>query len=310
MSLSNFIKKANTKTKICLTLLLLLLFLNVKNGMLVDNTKIEGYKNKDKSKKKAKYYFNDTIYDDFYVNIYDKLLFNDNKIRYETKELIEIININNNSIILDIGCGLGHHCKVFKDNKAKCVGLDKSEAVIKRAKKNYPDCKFVKGDAKQMNLFDKEHFNVITTFYFSIYYFKDKHIFFKNCAYWLKPGGYLAIHLVDRDKFNPIIPAGDPLSIVSPQKYAKKRIDTSLVTFNNYKYKSQFLMNSKNKDNVTFKETFKFKDNTYRINEHKMYMEHSKQILSIAQKYGFSIIAKIDLLLCHYDYQYVYILQK
>ena len=45
------------------------------------------------------------------------MLFSDNKIRYECKELIKIVNINKNTIVLDIGCALGHHCKVFKDQK-------------------------------------------------------------------------------------------------------------------------------------------------------------------------------------------------
>ena len=66
----------------------------------------------------------------------------------------------------------------------------------------------------------------------------------------------------------------------------------------------------KKKNDVLFKETFKFKDNSYRVNEHKMYMEPSKEILSIALDMGFTIIAKLDLLLCSYDYQYIYILKK
>ena len=305
MNISTFLKKSNITTKLCLICLLMLLYLIIRKN-IIQPEKIEGYQNK--SDNKIKYYNNDTLYDDFYVNIYDKLLFNDNKIRYEIKELAKLLDINKDSIMLDIGSGMGHHCKAFKDLKAKCIGVDKSPAVIKKAKKNYPDCKFIQGDINNMRLFDKEKFNILTCFYFTIYYIKDKKQFFKNCYYWLKHGGCLAIHLVDRDKFNPIIPAGDPLVIVSPQKHAKERINTSLVTFNNYKYKSKFIMKEKN--DVLFKETFKFKDNSYRVNEHKMYMEHSKDILAIALDMGFTITAKLDLLLCNYDYQYIYILKK
>ena len=180
----------------------------------------------------------------------------------------------------------------------------------KLQKKNYPDCKFVKGDAKQMNLFDKEHFNVITTFYFSIYYFKDKHIFFKNCAYWLKPGGYLAIHLVDRDKFNPIIPAGDPLSIVSPQKYAKERLTKTKIALKDSDYESNFTLNKKN-NKGKFIETFtsKMNDNV-RQNEHTLYMEPQSHILSLAKEVGFFLKGKIDLKIIQYEYNYLYILQK
>jgi ubiquinone/menaquinone biosynthesis C-methylase UbiE len=302
------LKKLSTHIKICFILILVLLLINIRYPFTINNYAIEGYQNK--SKKRINYYYNFTIYDNFYINIYDKLLYNSSKLNYETKELIKIVNINKDTKLLDIGCCTGHHCKIFKDNKAKVIGLDKSKAAIKQAKKNYPKCKFVLGNTLNMDLFDKESFNVLTCFYFTLYYIKNKEQFFKNCYYWLKPGGYLAIHLVNRDKFNPIIPAGDPLFIVSPQKYAKKRITTSLVSFRTFKYKSKFIPNKVNKDIVYFKETFKFKDGSFRINEHKLFMNDSKQIISLAQKYGFTTIAKIDLLLCNYDYQYVYILQK
>ena len=36
------------------------------------------------------------------------------------------------------------------------------------------------------------------------------------------PGGYFVLHLVNRDKFDPILNTADPLHIVSAQKYAKK----------------------------------------------------------------------------------------
>ena len=71
--------------------------------------------------------------------------------------------------------------------------------------------------------FDQEAFSHITCLYFTIYYIKDKKRFFKNCFDWLMPTGHLAIHLVNRDKFDPIIEAGNPLHIVSPQKLCEKK---------------------------------------------------------------------------------------
>ena len=37
------------------------------------------------------------------------------------------------------------------------------------------------------------------------------------------PGGYLILHLVNRDKFDPILNAADPLHLVSAQKHAKEK---------------------------------------------------------------------------------------
>ena len=59
--------------------------------------------------------------------------------------------------------------------------------------------------------------------YFTMYYVKNKIQLIKNCYNWLRPGGYFIVHLVNREMFDPIINAGDPLTMVSAQKYAKKR---------------------------------------------------------------------------------------
>ena len=50
------------------------------------------------------------------------------------------------------------------------------------------------------------------------------------------PGGYLIVHLVDRESFDPILPPGNPLYVVSPQKYAKERITKTKVHFNDFIY--------------------------------------------------------------------------
>ena len=132
---------------------------------------------------------------------------------------------------------------------------------------------------------------------------------------WLTPGGFLAVHMVNRDKFDPILPAGNPFSIVSPQKYSKKRITTTTVKFDEFEYKSNFDMKdtieTMSDPNAIMKETFKNnKNGNVRQNEHKLYMLTQAEILDIAKEVGFIIDSKVDMLECQYDSQYVYILQK
>ena len=57
--------------------------------------------------------------------------------------------------------------------------------------------------------------------YILIYYIEDKKRFIDNCYNWLKPGGYFVVHLVNRDKFDPIVNSADPLHIVSAQSMQK-----------------------------------------------------------------------------------------
>ena len=249
------------------------------------------------------------IYDDFYVNIYDDLVFSKLKDNFEIGQIIENTNPTEDSYILDIGSGTGHHVKNISDNGYKAIGIDTSPAMIKKAKETYPDMEYQNIDALSTMAFPQDTFTHITCLYFTLYYIKDKRMFFNNCMSWLKSGGFLALHLVDRNKFDPIIPAGSPFGIVSPQNYTKKRITSSVVNFDQFEYKANFNLNEK--ENIAiFNETFKQNNGGVRQNEHKFYMETQKEILSMAKDAGFILDAKIDMMKCQYEDQFIYILQK
>ncbi|MCF7866904.1 methyltransferase domain-containing protein [Candidatus Woesearchaeota archaeon] len=52
-----------------------------------------------------------------------------------------------NQTILDVGCGPGNFCKILSEEGFEVTGIDYSEAMIKRAKKNCTKSKFLVGDA-------------------------------------------------------------------------------------------------------------------------------------------------------------------
>jgi ubiquinone/menaquinone biosynthesis C-methylase UbiE len=221
------------------------------------------------------------------------------------------------SRILDIGCGVGHHVNSLSANGIKAVqGIDISPAMIQQAKKNYPQNTFSVGDALEQMLFPSQSFTHITCLYFTIYYMRDKVQFFRNCFFWLQPGGYLVLHLVDPANFDPIIPAGDPFKFVSPQTYATERITSSVVQFDNIEYKSNFALQQDNNGlqtpNATLSETFKFTTPAGKVrkNEHQLYMPTEAEIINMAKAQGLVVLAKVDMVNCQYAYQYVYILQK
>ncbi len=252
---------------------------------------------------------NEEIYDDFYADIYDELVLSQQKNSYEIGEITNITKLNSNSVVLDVGSGTGHHVGLLTNKGINCEGLDNSEAMIKKAQENYTNANFKLGDVNSSMLYNDNTFTHITCFYFTIYYMKNKMQFFQNTFKWLMPGGYLIIHLVNKNKFSPLLPAGDPISVLNVQKYAKKRVDTSVVKFKEFSYKSHFIKDSGN--NYTFKELMKFDaDSKIRVNEHKLFMESQSNILSLAKDAGFIMLKKIDLLYCNYDDQYLYVLQK
>lgn len=298
--LKQFVKKASVLEKLLVGLMILLLLI-----CLVPRR--EGFKNKNKE---FETHGNDDIYDDFYADVYDNLLHSKKKNKYEVNQIIDVLDLEDDCDILDLGSGTGHQVELFNKNGFNCVGVDKSNAMVKKSKKNYPQNDYRVADFMNSSLYKPNSYDVITCFYFTIYYVEDKNTFLKNCLNWLRPGGYLVLHLVDRTKFDPIIPPSNPLLIVNAQKYAKKRITNSTVHFNRFRYDADFDL-KEDDDLAIFKEKFKFKkENKVRENEHRFFMEKHENIVALAKKSGFILNEKIDLMLTQYENQYLYVLKK
>lgn len=286
---------------VVLLLLLVLVFKGIKPKKFV-----EGFEQNDQFLFKT----GSQVYDDFYSDIYDYLVFNNLKDEYEVGEIINKTGPSSKSKILDIGSGTGHHVASLGAKGLDVIGIDISPSMVKKAKENFPDYRFEVGDALNSNQFEPESFTHILCMYFTIYYIEDKKTFFDNCFKWLMRGGYLIIHLVNRELFDPILPPGNPLLYVSPQRYAEKRITSTKVKFTDFSYSADFQLDEKN-DVAKFIEKFKNdSDGKVRKNEHIMYMPTINDILDEAQASGFIIESQIDLLQCQYEYQYLYVLIK
>lgn len=302
-SISNIYNKMSNFGKILIFVTLFLILIVLFKS--INTTNKEGYEQNDAFLFKQ----GNEIYDDFYVDIYDHLVFNNLKNNYEIGEISNKTVANSKSVILDVGCGTGHHVDKLSQYNLDVIGIDISPSMVSKAKENYPNYKFLIGDVLEVSNFQNNQFTHIICLYFTIYYFEDKTQFFNNCMNWLMPGGTLIVHLVNREKFDPILPPGNPLYIVSPQKYSKERITKTKITFNDFVYSSNFELEPE-KDVATFHEKFKFNNGKVRKQEQKLYMNSENDIINMAQDAGFLIKGKIDLVNCAYEYQYLYILVK
>ncbi len=299
------IKKMNVWSKSVLFLSILLLTIIAVNKYQ-EPIGVEAFTQREKYVLKQ----NNDIYDDFYCDIYDDLVLDEVKNKYEVDEIVRTTNLNSSGMLLDVGCGTGQHAKRFSDLGVKVYGIDKSESMVNKSKENCPDGVFKQGDALNKLMYRSNIFSHASCLYFTVYYVKNKLTLFKNIYSWLKPGGVFILHLVNREKFDPIVNAGDPLLMVSPQKFSKKRITNTVVKFKDFKYKSNFKF-LRNENKALFEENMKDdKTSNIRANKHVLHMETQKHILSLAKSVGFILKGKIDMVHCLYEYQYLYILYK
>ena len=106
-----------------LLMLLILAFKDLKSG------RVEGFEQSDKYLFKS----GDEIYDDFYADIYDYLVFNNLKDEYEIGEIMNKTGASSQSKVLDIGCGTGHHVASMGLRSVDIIGIDISPSMIKKA---------------------------------------------------------------------------------------------------------------------------------------------------------------------------------
>ena len=268
-----------------------------------NSRKLEGFRQSDRYILKE----DNQIYDEFYTQIYDDLMLPQNRTKYELLKIIEMTEPSKDySVFLDIGSGTGHTVHNLKQSGYQAHGIDQSKSMVGFSQTKFSDISVKCGDVKDPIIFDRSTFTHILCMGMTIYEIENKWVFFQNSYFWLQQNGYLIIHLVDREKFGTIVPAGKPEVLDNPQKYSENRITDTIVDFIDFKYKSTYDFSKKCQ--VIHKETFTdMKTQNIRENEKTLHMDSIEDILLLATKYGFLTKGKIEL---ETEGEYIYIFEK
>jgi SAM-dependent methyltransferase len=253
---------------------------------------------------------NDKLYDKFYASVYDVLT------QQQTRTAAKVAMIfqewqkkgwkAEEMEVLDAGCGTGVASAAFAKMKVKRVlALDKSEAMMEKAKfgnQKNPTVDYRLADLQNPSALTGGEVTHAACLYFSLYYLPDKEAFFRNLFLWVKPGGELAIEVVNKYKFDPMLESAAPWVGFSLQKYSKKRVTESNVTFDKFVYSGKFDLYD---PNAEFTETFRFKNGTVRRQKHKLTMPTMEEIVKIGQAAGWTYTKYLDLVMVGFEYSYI-----
>ena len=308
--ITNLSKIDNTNKYIIISVLVLiiiyLLYLSSKNKGN-QNIIAEGFSSQFVKKTKPL-----QIYDEFYAEIYDQLFQSDLKNEYECVQIQKnyLKNWNASKIkILDAGCGTGHHLRIFKRYGHHVEGVDISPYMLKKAQKQCPTALLKKGDFNDETLYEPRRFTHITCLFFTIYYYKNLTRVFRNFNKWLQPNGLLFVHVVIKEKFDPVLErASSLIPLFDPQKHQKDRATHTQLEFKEFTYESDWNLL---KPKSSFQETIRFKNEPYdRQHIHRLYLVKPKTIITKANNNGFVLIKAIDLFLVGHNHNYLMCFKK
>jgi SAM-dependent methyltransferase len=255
------------------------------------------------------------IYDAFTAQIYDKI-YQPKSTNQSIFDMVEKLTQSSQtkSVMLDVGSGTGDLLGyIHQKGYINAFGVDQSPGMVERALQKYPAIRVKEADLTQPMTYDKQTFTHIFLTGNTVYHFQDKRTLFQNLYYWMIPNGYLVLHVVDRERFDPIPPSGKPVLVDSVQSLVEERVTDTIIDFIDFQYKSSYdFTQATTKNTVLFQETFTDANSHHvRMNEMTLYMEPMDEIIYMAQSVGFLVHGRIDLKETIGDpYQYVFVLER
>jgi len=97
--------------------------------------------------------------------------------------------------VLDLGCGAGIPSTRDIARRFEVVGVDVSEAQLRRARENVPGARFVQADASDLT-FPEQTFDGVAALYAISHLPREEHgALFAKIERWLRPGGLLVATL-------------------------------------------------------------------------------------------------------------------
>ena len=264
-----------------------------------------------------------SYYDDFYAGVYDQL--SQQKARSQAKVAILLNQWKKTGAdpktwsVLDAGCGTGHSALAFaKMGVGSIVGIDSSPAMIRYAeKKAQPAAELTPQQTETIRwrvdtLVNPSaaaggEFSHAYCFYFTLYYLENKEEFFRHMGFWIKPGGKLAVEVVNKYKFDPLLESASPFVGFSLQKYSQERLRKSKVAFDTFDYEGEFVLTD---PKAEFFETFRFKNGTVRRQKHTFQMPNIADIVEMGKRAGWKYVGSQDLNPIGFEYGYLLFFEK
>jgi len=236
-------------------------------------------------------------YDELEVKLHDEV-FDFNKL-YQVdvdsihnflKTRIPMKDLENKDLrLLDAGCGLGKHYQGLSKNY-HVIGVDRSPNMLDIARAKNPLGEFKKGRLEDVELFgtDNANFTAVSCLIETLHQNPEDKIdkILKNFHNWLKPGGYLFLHIFDPTNLDP-----------APREFSQYYTDGddkhALTYFNDFTHDAWWA--KVNDRYYKYCQKYIIENGKAKVKIHQMYIPPVKDTIQKVLDNGFKLIGVKDL---------------
>ena len=204
--------------------------------------------------------------------------------------------------ILDMGTGCGKHYQHLS-KWFSVIGVDKSPNLLDLARTRNPLGEFQRGELDKGELFKKGNFVGATCLVETMHLNTEDKMekILKNVHDWLRPGGYLFIHIFDPKNLDP-----GPREF--SQYYQEGDIKHALTYFNNFSLDTWW--EKKSEGVYKYCQKYILENGKNRLKILTMYIPQVKVMIQKILDIGFKLVAVKDLEKAHIEAFRMYVFQK
>ena len=146
-------------------------------------------------------------YDKVYVRLFNLVTNEPAVYRNDIIQIKDNTKIDENSRVLEAGCGLGRHIEILKELLPGLAieGVDKSRSMITQARLRNPGAELLCTSLTIPEIYKPETLTHVLCLHETLNHNTPKEIskILNNFYRWLVPGGYLVVHIIDPTKLDP-----------------------------------------------------------------------------------------------------------